>query len=39
MVDTLVKEIKFRRKNADKTVNQLYSKVKHFIKEINKELE
>lgn len=39
MVDTLVKEIKFRRENAYKTFNQLYSKVKHFIKEINKELD
>lgn len=32
MVDTLVKEIKFRRENADNTFNKLYNKVKYFIK-------
>jgi len=39
MINNLHKEIRSRRDNADSIFINLYSKVKHFITEINKELE
>lgn len=39
MINNLHKEIRSRRDNADSIFINLYSKVKHFIIEINKELE
>jgi hypothetical protein len=39
MIKNLHKEIRFRRDNTDSIFIKLYSKVNHFIIEINKELE
>ena len=39
MINNLHKKIRSRRDNADSIFINLYSKVKHFITEINKELE